>query len=293
MEPYDTKFCQDPEKFGREYAFHPEYGEGAALKVDSVEARGNYKVDSTQQDFPVLRAIGRCRVAHATIVPDGKVKNAYLMKVYAEPAKGRFPIYWLPYDLSGNHSSMIKLKPSKKLDDESPGHDSPLFVTDALTGCTITIAGTAEEPVVYHSPQVDKGLRGAVTSFHEGYEARKKQAPRPVGHWGNDDYGAYFPDLEYKGRSGFDLLDLEQQRFTRHTGAKKGSLKLQEGATVFGRRVDGAWQIYCQESIQYSYDWFFSSYEEKKVRRCYPIWPPGIDAPQRATVFVGRTLLKQ
>lgn len=293
MEPYDTQFREKTEAFGWEHAFRPAYGEGGALQSGSFEEGASYKRDESQEDFPVLRAIGRCRVAFASIVPEPEVKNGYLVMLYRQPAGRRFPIYWLPYDARGGLSSMIKLKPSKKLDVEAPGYDSSLFVTDALNGCTITISGTAEEPIIYHSPQVDSNIRARVNAFHRSYEQRKERPERSVGHWGNDEYGAFFPHLDYEGRSGSDLLGREEGRLTRETGARKNTLRITEGATVFGRRDGGTWQLYCQEWIHYGYDegiFFVTSHQEKCVRRCYPIWPPAEHAPPTATVFVGSTL---
>lgn len=296
MEPYDTQFQNRPVAFCDQHALLPSYGlgeQGASLKAKDFEDGGSYKVDDTIQDFPVLRAYGHCRVAFATIVKErvaGKnVKNGYMMSLFRQLQRGRFPIYWLPYDASGGRSSMIKLKPSKKVAPETPGRDPDLFITDALNGCTVTISGTAAEPIVYHSPQNQSTIRTSVEDFHAGYEQRKLMDAEQSLHWGNNEYGAFFPESNYKGRDGNDLLDVEEARFERFNKAKRNTLKLNEGATVIGQRHEGAWRFYCQEWIHFVYEWGLWTYSEKMVRRCYKIWPIGVDPPETATVFVGTT----
>lgn len=297
MEPYDTQFQKDPVAFCGRYALRPGYGRGeqdASLTVGSLASGASYKVDDTVENFPVLRAYGSCRVAFATIAKErvgGKnIQNGHLMTLFRQPQRGRFPIYWLPYDVDGGRSSMVKLKPSQKVDEGTAGRDPDLFITDALNGCTVTISGIPEEPIVYHSPQVVDTIRASVDGFHLAYEQRKSASHRNALHWGNADYGAFFPESNYNGANGNRLLNIEEARFAKHTSAKKNTLKLNEGATVFGFRHQGAWQFHCQEWIHFVYERWPWSYSEKMVRRCYAIWPAGGNAPEPATVFVGATL---
>ncbi len=297
MEPYDTQFQNDPVAFCGRCALRPNYGRGeqdAFLAVGTLESGSNYKVDATGADFAVLRAYGRCRVAFATIVQEriqGEgVKNGYLMMLFRQAQKGRFPTYWLPYDPSGGRSSMVKLKPSKKVDEETSGRDPDLFITDALNGCTVTISGTPEEPIVYHSPQQEEAIRTSVEGFHVDYAKRKSMANNNLLHWGNEDYGAYFPEVSYQGSNGGELLNIEEARFSKEKRANKNTLKMNEGATIFGFCRQGSWEFHCQEWIHLIYEWGLWSYSEKLARRCYRLWPDGESPPAQATVFVGNTL---
>ncbi|MEL7000624.1 MAG: hypothetical protein AAFP68_20420 [Pseudomonadota bacterium] len=240
-------------------------------------ADANARVTGTPEQFGILpgdeqlrlmalarEAENEYRETHRTII---RGATTLMSDNAMAPGADRAPCYFLPWDPGG---AAIELT-IPVLPDEGATADThpPVFLTAALSGCSIFVRGTTKNPTIFHCGSQFDTTGTDATEYWTG-------AMRQILGEGADLGGGRAHNRDYmtpkRGETGIgvDMSDAADTRFKAHY---KDFYRVEETnpwGAVFGIRRGADWEFYLQENVTVTYrkllppTGFFKKFKKKK-----------------------------
>ncbi|MEM9062085.1 MAG: hypothetical protein AAGD13_16625 [Pseudomonadota bacterium] len=208
---------------------------------------------SAQDDEEQLRRLGVAQAAKEEYKATHKsyIRGATTLvsENSSDAAGDRVPCYFLPWDASG---AAMELTIPELPDDATADTHPPVFMTAALSGCSIFVRGTARNPRIFHCGSQFDTTGADATEYWTGAMRQILGDDAVVGanaiH--NKDY--MLPNRGDQG-SGKTIRDAAHDRFKSHY---KEGYKVEETnpwGAVFGIRIGADWEFYMQENVTVTY----------------------------------------
>jgi hypothetical protein len=302
----NEQFRQDPKHFAGLHTLYPYADDvtNAAHMKDLALANGDH----------FTQVGGENKVAFCDIVPAGAVggvpgdimgsysddKRLYVMRItYRRASSSSIPVYYLPWQ--PNHMMRMKLNPSRKHPTtertwyfRSYTVEPDIFVTAAVSGCSVFVSGEPEQPVVYHINAADvNGPQGQTLETDNDTDYRAA-AQAKVAHMTGLHQAAMaqFPKEGAKNPAGGRTLSAQARigavhredympeglpsllpGLARHRPQRATDFEADQFGTIFGRRKGGTWRFYRQTRTRIAFEkqgqWLFRWVNPVCVR----FWP--------------------
>lgn len=162
------------------------------------------------------------------------------------------PMYFLPWDPEGGAVQLTIPSRDAKLSAQKHPH---IFLTAALSGCSIFISGTPSKPTIYHCGT--EGMTDPKRSAADFWKDAMTQlgvSPKKVSAIHNVDY--ITPVKHDDGKVLKRDQDIKDQLNKHYKAHAKQSLKIESTkgwGAVFGIREGSDWKFYLQENVTITY----------------------------------------
>lgn len=165
------------------------------------------------------------------------------------PAADRVPCYFLPWNGEGG---VIQLTIPELPDDAAADTHPPIFLTAALSGCSIFVSGTARKPTIYHCGKDGATAGESATAFWTGamQQILGDDAADNLSAAHNRDYMA--TNRGAPG-SGAEFATSAKERFEEHYRTGYRVEASTAWGAVFGIRKGATWEFYLQENVTVTY----------------------------------------
>ncbi|HEX7153192.1 MAG TPA: BLF1 family deaminating toxin [Thermoanaerobaculia bacterium] len=260
------EFRTDPVEFAKKYPLTMP-GPGRNIEFKEKQFRNG------EDDVTGYQVAGSDRIFWFDI--DRVRGDQTLVEIQLQSAEDREleTAYWLPW--AENQIIRTALRPSQKASGALRGVDPDYFFTAPLTGCSVFVEGTRDQPTVYHANakshagtfatsltkrQFVELQQAKVAEMERRYGAFSTQQEKPSrGHVRPGPSGRESTMLDYMSRAhssnfGNELEEVVSKatngRFTKIEIAGQKIVVTNAEGTVFGVRRRGEWTFYFQKRVR-------------------------------------------